>query len=65
VVLDRPHPGFRILLVLCKERLADSQATGRDRLAEVRDKLERAVRIADEARERRERKTAPRSRKDG
>jgi len=65
-VFDRPHPGFRILLVLCKERLADSEAPGRDRLAEVRDKLERAVRIADEARERRERKTpSRRSKKDG
>jgi hypothetical protein len=64
-VLDRPHPGFRILLAVCKERLEDSEATGRDRLAEIRGKLERAVRIADEAKERREKLTAPRPEKDG
>jgi hypothetical protein len=64
-VLERPHPGYRILLALCKERLEDPEATGRDRLAEVRDRLERAVRIADEARQRREKLTTPRSKKDG
>jgi hypothetical protein len=64
-VLDRPHPGYRILLALCRERLDDSEATGRDRLAEIRAKLERAVRIADEARERREKIATPRSDKAG
>jgi hypothetical protein len=64
-ILDRPHPGYRILLALCAERLEDPEVRSRDRLAEVRGKLDRAVRIADEARQRREKTTAPRSRKDG
>ncbi|MEE8524056.1 MAG: hypothetical protein V3T72_09000 [Thermoanaerobaculia bacterium] len=61
--LDRPRPGYRTLLALCEARLEDPEAPGRDRLVEVRDKLARSVRIADEAKERRQKMTA-RSQKD-
>jgi hypothetical protein len=56
-VLDRPRPGYRTLLALCEVRIEDSEAPSRDRLTEVRDKLERSVRIADEARQRLEKMT--------
>jgi hypothetical protein len=50
--LERPRPDYRTLLALCEVRLEDPEVPGRDRVVDVRDKLERSVRIADEARER-------------
>ncbi len=56
-VLERPRPSLADLLRVCDERIERSEAEGkRARLIVVREKIDRALRIADSARRRRTRR---------
>lgn len=56
-VLERPRPSLEDLIRVCDERIERSAAEGaRARLVVVREKIERALRIADSARRRRNRR---------
>ena len=52
-VLPRPCPEFHRLLAACLLRLEDASGEARRQLEEIREKLERAVRIEESARRRR------------
>jgi hypothetical protein len=52
-VLERPRAGLPSMLRACRLRMLSAQGNRRKRLLEVRDKLERAVRIARSAEKRR------------
>jgi len=54
-VLERPRSDFRALLAACRQRLREARGGEHNRLSEVRQRLERAVRIAESARDRRRR----------
>lgn len=54
-VLERPRSDFRALLAACRRRLREARGRERSRLADVRRRLERTVRIAESARNRRRR----------
>ncbi len=56
-VLGRPRPSDRELLSLCNLLLEEAEPEQKERLTEVHRKLERTVRIAAEARERRRQMT--------
>ena len=64
-ILDRPRADFPTMLRACKLRLMSAQGLRRERLQEVQEKLERAVRIAQSAELRRLEMQRKRERKKG
>ena len=54
-VLSPPRPDFGAILRVCEARLEEAEGAFRQHLAEIHRKLDKAVRIDEEARRRRER----------
>lgn len=52
-VLERPRPSYHLLLRMCEIYVGNARGAERRRLEAMRDKLARAVRIIDDAREQR------------